>query len=66
MAYQVETSKIEPQYIGIKDVCEITGLGETLVREHIALGRLRASRVGRIFRIRRDDIHTWMENQTAA
>jgi excisionase family DNA binding protein len=50
--------KIDPEVTGL------TRLGRTTVYAEIAAGRLRAVKVGRSVRIRRDDLEAWIEART--
>ncbi|WP_407493990.1 helix-turn-helix domain-containing protein [Pseudooceanicola sp. MF1-13] len=59
-------SKEQPTYINVKEVCEMTGLGETFVRISIATGDLPAFKVGKNVRLRRSDVREWMERKSAA
>ena len=46
------------------DVTRLTSLGRTTIYNEIAAGRLRAVRVGRAVRLRRDDLHRWLDRHT--
>ncbi|QPS33623.1 helix-turn-helix domain-containing protein [Brevibacterium casei] len=42
--------------LSIDDVKEITGLSGPTIRRHVATGKLRAYKVGRVIRIHEDDL----------
>lgn len=47
------------------DVTGLTNLGRSTLYNEIAAGRLRAVRIGRAVRIRRDDLERWLDRHTA-
>ena len=47
------------------DVTRLTSLGRSTIYNEIAAGRLRAVRIGRAVRVRRDDLDRWLERHTA-
>jgi excisionase family DNA binding protein len=42
------------------DVTELTRLGRSTIYREVSSGRLRAVRVGRAVRVRRDDLEKWL------
>ena len=46
------------------DVTGLTSLGRTTIYAEIAAGRLRAVKVGRAVRVRRDDLDRWLDRYT--
>lgn len=46
------------------DVTSLTRLGRSTIYNEIAAGRLRAVRIGRAVRVRRDDLDRWLELYT--
>ena len=43
------------------DLTQLTRLGRTTLYGEIAAGRLRAVRIGRTVRVRRDDLDAWLD-----
>lgn len=52
-----------PELLTIKEVATAYRVHEMTVRRHIATGRLRAVRVGRGMRVRRDEMESYLEAQ---
>ncbi len=48
------------------DVPGLTNLGRSTIYHEIAAGRLRAVRIGRAVRVRRDDLDRWLDRHTTA
>ena len=48
------------------DVTRLTNLGRSTIYNEIAAGRLRAVRIGRAVRVRRDDLDRWLDRHTTA
>ena len=46
------------------DVTRLTSLGRSTIYNEIAAGRLRAVKVGRAVRVRRDDLDRWLDLHT--
>ena len=46
------------------DVTRLTSLGRSTIYQEIAAGRLRAVKIGRAVRVRRDDLQRWIERHT--
>jgi excisionase family DNA binding protein len=46
------------------DVTGLTNLGRSTIYNEIAAGRLRAVKIGRAVRVRRDDLDRWLERHT--
>ena len=57
-------SEVADQLLKMKEVCQLTGLGETKVREMIDAGKFpRAKQVGpRAVRFRVSDVQAWIES----
>lgn len=47
--------------LSIEDVEEITGLSGPTIRRHVATGKLKAYRIGRLIRIHEDDLASLYE-----
>ncbi len=47
------------------DVTTLTSLGRSTIYSEIAAGRLRAIKIGRAVRVRRDDLDRWLESRSA-
>lgn len=48
------------------DVTGLTNLGRSTIYNEIAAGRLRAVKIGRAVRVRRDDLDRWLDRHTTA
>lgn len=48
------------------DVTRITQLGRSTIYQEIQCGRLRAVKIGRAVRVRRDDLDRWLDQHTTA
>ena len=60
-----ESAVREPLLLRVhSDFTQLTNLGRTTVYNEIASGRLRAVHIGRAVRVRRDDLETWLDQQT--
>jgi excisionase family DNA binding protein len=60
-----EPRTTEPMLLRIHpDATRLTNLGRTTLYGEIAAGRLRAIRVGRSVRVRRDDLVNWIESHS--
>jgi excisionase family DNA binding protein len=46
------------------DVTELTRFGRSTIYREISSGRLRAVRIGRAVRVRRDDLGAWLERHS--
>ena len=65
MQIEQERRPIEPVLLKIHPgVTRLTSLGRTTIYNEIAAGRLRAVRIGRAVRVRRDDLDRWLERRT--
>ena len=53
-------------YMTIQDVRAETNLGLTFIRKHVSLGTLKAFKIGRALRFRREDVQAWIESNPAA
>lgn len=51
----------DKDYLTVDEVAHITGFSDRYIRDHIKAGNLAALKIGRTYRIRRDDIHEFME-----
>jgi excisionase family DNA binding protein len=47
-------------------VTALTNLGRSTIYQEIAAGRLRAIKIGRSVRVRRDDLDAWLDRHTTA
>ena len=57
--------RAEPLLLRIHpDATRLTSLGRSTIYAEIATGRLRAVKVGRAVRVRRDDLLRWIEEHT--
>jgi excisionase family DNA binding protein len=54
---------IEPEWLSIKDLMTITGLGRTKCYELVATGELEAIKVGRAVRVSRASYIEWTRRQ---
>jgi excisionase family DNA binding protein len=60
-----EQTRSEPVLLRIHpDVTRLTNLGRSTIYNEIAGGRLRAIKIGRAIRIRRDDLDRWLDLHT--
>jgi len=50
---------VEPQWLSVKDLMTLTGLGRTKCYELIASGELEAIKVGRAVRVSKDNVEEW-------
>lgn len=67
MERKKEPRASEPLLLRIHpDVTALTRLGRTTIYGEISAGRLRAVRIGRTVRVRRDDLERWLDQQTPA
>jgi excisionase family DNA binding protein len=56
---------LEPILLRIDpDVTRLTRLGRSTIYQEIAAGRLRAVKIGRSVRVRRDDLEAWLDRHT--
>ena len=51
--------EVEPQWLSVKDLMTLTGLGRTKCYELIASGELEAIKVGRAVRVSKDNVEEW-------
>lgn len=59
----------DKDYLTVEEVAHTTGFSDRYIRNHIAAGNLAALKIGRAYRIHRDEIPAFMEtlaNLTAA
>ncbi|NEJ47676.1 helix-turn-helix domain-containing protein [Rhizobium leguminosarum] len=59
----------DKDYLTVEEVAHTTGFSDRFIRNHIAAGNLAALKIGRNYRIHRDEIPAFMEtlaNLTAA
>lgn len=52
------------EYLSVEDVSKMLGITEKTVREFLRAGDLKASKLGRIWRIHPDDVKAFMENNS--
>lgn len=52
---------MEKDYLTVEEVAHTTGFSTRFIRNHIAAGNLAALKIGRNYRIRRDDVEPFME-----
>ena len=62
-ALKVETLKAAPmdKLMDLEDVATLTGVTAQTISKQVRLGKLRAIRVGRVYRFRRSDVEEWFE-----
>jgi excisionase family DNA binding protein len=66
MKDQHEAPRVDPVLLRIHpDVTGLTNLGRSTIYNEIAAGRLRAVKIGRAVRVRRDDLDRWLERHTS-
>lgn len=51
----------DKDYLTVEEVAHITGFSDRYIRDHIKAGNLAALKIGRTYRIRREEIHEFME-----
>lgn len=52
---------MEKDYLTVDEVAHATGFSDRFIRNHIKAGNLAALKIGRTYRIRRDEIHEFMD-----
>lgn len=52
---------MEKDYLTVDEVAHVTGFSDRFIRNHIKAGNLAALKIGRTYRIRRDEIHEFMD-----
>lgn len=55
------TAMPDKDYLTVEEVAHTTGFSDRYIRNHIAAGNLAALKIGRHYRVRRDDIPGFME-----
>lgn len=59
----------EKDYLTVEEVAHTTGFSDRFIRNHIRAGNLAALKIGRTYRIRREEVDEFMDflaDQTAA
>lgn len=51
----------DKDYLTVEEVAHTTGFSTRYIRNHIAAGNLAALKIGRHYRIRRDEVHDFMD-----
>lgn len=51
----------DKDYLTVDEVAHITGFSDRYIRDHIKAGNLAALKIGRTYRIRREEIPEFME-----
>ena len=52
---------IEPEYIGVTEASEITGVCKDTIRKLIKQKEIKAVRIGKVYRIHKGKLYQWME-----
>jgi excisionase family DNA binding protein len=61
-----EGREAEPLLLRIDpDITRLTNFGRSTLYREVAAGRLRAVRIGRAVRVRRDDLEAWLDQHMA-
>lgn len=54
------------EYLSVREVAEITGLGLTTIRKAIYEGNLKARKIGKKVVVKRGDMESWIEDAPSA
>ena len=52
---------MEKDYLTVDEVAHVTGFSDRFIRNHIKAGNLAALKIGRTYRIRREEIDEFMD-----
>ena len=55
--------ELEPQWLSVRDLMTLTGLGRTKCYELVASGELEAIKIGRAVRVRKASFEAWTRRQ---
>jgi excisionase family DNA binding protein len=53
----------EPEWLSLKDVQQLLGIGRTKTYELVTVGELPAVRIGRCIRVNRTELDEWLRTQ---
>lgn len=51
----------DKDYLTVDEVAHVTGFSNRYIRNHIRAGNLAALKIGRNYRIRREEVHDFMD-----
>lgn len=54
----------DKDYLTVDEVAHVTGFSNRYIRNHIRAGNLAALKIGRNYRIRREEVHDFMDYLT--